>query len=166
MKLEENFFKGPESEDPDSDPTEMVNNIIKEKLEQRYPGDETKVQELLEILKENFAVRTITSDIEAREDSDCPVLDVLNELLDNAYSPKPFGISWTDSDIIQFLRELGYTVVNEDSDDNCMAFIPGEGEEFEEGDLYEPEYDYKKVFNKICREKSIKLMVKLFKTLD
>ena len=50
----------------------------------------------------------------------CPFID---EVLDSLFIPKPFGIEWSDENMSEFLKKLGYKVI-----DGEVAIKPGEKE--------------------------------------
>lgn len=182
MKLEENFFKSPEDENFSG--YENVHDLIRDRISEKYPDNPEKVNELMDILDENFSIHQITDpedleDLDGKvvgkfkafdddEDAGCPVVDFIEDLLESSYDPKPFGISWTDEDIIQFLEEYGYFVIQEVDDlGHSMAFkSEDEYHNICPNGEFNYNYDFKKVFIKLCRQKSIKMLLKAFKELD
>lgn len=130
-------------------------------LESLLGGGKNKEDGDLEVIEieEDF------DDDEVEFPAECPVSEALDDLLSMTFDPKPFGVTWTSKDIIKFLKLYGYTVTgDEPSPVNKVMAYPGNLENPPK--QYNPEYDYKKVFIDLCREKSIQMLLKKFREID
>lgn len=98
------------------------------------------------------------------DEENCPMEDLVNRLLESTYDPAPFGIHWTDSDILDFLKSYGYSIYEFKEDGKkCWSALKADQAEPKSYNLNQ---DFKKVFIDLCREKSKKLLLKRFKEVD
>lgn len=98
------------------------------------------------------------------EEENCPMEDLVNRLLESTYDPAPFGVHWTDSDILDFLKNYGYSIYEFKEDGKkCWSALKAD---MKEPKSYNPNQDFKKVFIDLCRDKSKKLLLKRFKEVD
>lgn len=90
---------------------------------------------------------------------ECPIIEMVEEMLCASYSPKPFGIMWTDEDIKEFLTKIGYNLA--EIGDNVVAYKGAKKPKSFSLDL-----DFKNVFISECKEISKDMLYKKWKELN